>query len=47
MAFVEKKCSRCHQFNWDSQSGSYNETCTVDGRPCDTNGTVYIDTEAQ
>lgn len=47
MAHTEKKCSRCHRFNWDSDTGPYRETCTKDGKPCDTNGAVYVDGELQ
>jgi len=43
MALVEKQCSRCHRWSWDSQTGSYNETCTRDGKPCDTNGGTWVD----
>jgi hypothetical protein len=47
MAFIEKQCSRCHQWNWDSQTGCYRETCRTDGKPCDTNGATYVDGERQ
>lgn len=43
---VEKKCSRCKKFNWDSLTGIYNETCK-DGEPCDADGAVYIEGELQ
>lgn len=40
VVLVEKCCSRCHQLNWDSDTGSYNETCNVDGKKCDNTGQV-------
>lgn len=48
MAFVEKKCSVCGKFSWDSDFGSYHERHDVKGKPgvsapCDTNGGTYVD----
>lgn len=51
MALVEKKCSYCGKFSWDSSSGLYNEThvnkSTGKTENCDTNGAVYVDGELQ
>lgn len=45
-ALVEKKCSVCGKFSWDSASGSYHETHFNQRRQktenCDTNGGTYI-----
>lgn len=46
-SFVEKTCSRCQQYSWDSVSGSYDNVCTVDGKKCDTNGRKYVDGKPQ
>lgn len=51
MALIEKKCSVCHKFSWDSQTGSYNEEHEVKDRKgnvtgtakCNTNGATYRD----
>jgi hypothetical protein len=51
MALIEKKCSTCGKFSWDSSTGSYNETHDVKNRrgdvigtaKCDTNGAMYRD----
>lgn len=43
IVLIEKYCSHCHQCNYDSKTGVYNETCTApgnEGNKCDTNGTV-------
>lgn len=40
---IEKTCSRCDRFSWDSESGTYREVCPVDNRLCDASGAVYHD----
>jgi hypothetical protein len=44
VVFTEKRCSRCDRLNWDSETGSYNETCTAkgyQGKPCNIDGRVH------
>lgn len=47
---IEIKCSGCGKFNWDSQSGPYNEYHPSSDDedlgqlvPCDMTGAVYLD----
>lgn len=45
---IEIKCSGCGKFNWDSQTGPYNETHPSIEEfaklvPCDVKGAVYLD----
>lgn len=45
MAFTEKRCSVCGKFNWDSDTGIYNEThkdAKGNDVKCDTNGEVVV-----
>ncbi|WP_167969266.1 hypothetical protein [Lentzea indica] len=50
MALIEKKCSVCGKFSWDSDFGPYHERHENKkgvSEPCDTNGGTYVDGERQ